>query len=75
MRVTNLGAAAPGADPRRYALSVLNMALGGGVSSRLFQRLREREALVYSVGSFAEQYSDSDLLGMYLVTDHRVERT
>jgi predicted Zn-dependent peptidase len=63
MRVTNLGAAAPGADPRRYAQSVLNMALGGGVSSRLFQRLREREALVYSVGSFAEQYSDSDLLG------------
>ncbi len=58
-------------DPRRYALSVLNMALGGGVSSRLFQRLREREALVYSVGSFAEQYSDSGLLGVYLVTDHR----
>jgi len=34
-------------------------------------RLREREALVYSVGSFAEQYSDSGLLGVYLVTDHR----
>jgi len=59
------------ADPRRHALNVLNMALGGGVSSRLFQRLREQEALVYSVGSFAEQYSDSGLLGVYLVTDHR----
>ena len=59
------------ADPRRNALAVLNMALGGGVSSRLFQRLREQEALVYSVGSFAEQYSDSGLLGVYLVTDHR----
>jgi len=59
------------ADPRRHALAVLNMALGGGVSSRLFQRLREQEALVYSVGSFAEQYSDSGLLGVYLVTDHR----
>jgi predicted Zn-dependent peptidase len=58
-------------DPRRHALAVLNMALGGGVSSRLFQRLREQEALVYSVGSFAEQYSDSGLLGVYLVTDHR----
>ncbi len=42
-------------DPRPYAHSVLNMALGGGVSARLFQRLREREALVYSVGNFAEQ--------------------
>jgi len=59
------------ADPRRHALAVLNMALGGGVSSRLFQRLREQEALVYSVGSFAEQYSDSGLIGVYLVTDHR----
>jgi predicted Zn-dependent peptidase len=59
------------ADPRRNALAVLNMAIGGGVSSRLFQRLREQEALVYSVGSFAEQYSDSGLLGVYLVTDHR----
>jgi predicted Zn-dependent peptidase len=58
-------------DPRRHALGVLNTALGGGVSSRLFQRLREQEALVYSVGSFAEQYSDSGLLGIYLVTDHR----
>jgi predicted Zn-dependent peptidase len=56
-------------DPRRYALSVFNMSLGGGVSSRLFQCLREREALVYSVGSLAEQYSDSGLLGVYLVTD------
>jgi predicted Zn-dependent peptidase len=58
-------------DPRRHALGVLNTALGGGVSSRLFQRLREQEALVYSVGSLAEQYSDSGLLGVYLVTDHR----
>jgi hypothetical protein len=36
----------------------LNMALGEGVSSSLFPRLHEREALVYSVGSFAEQYLD-----------------
>jgi len=59
------------ADPRRHALVVLNTALGGGVSSRLFQRLREREALVYSVASFAESYGDSGLLGIYFVTDRR----
>ncbi len=59
------------ADPRRHALVVLNTALGGGVSSRLFQRLREREALVYSVASFTESYGDSGLLGIYFVTDRR----
>ncbi len=57
-------------DPRRYALSVLNTALGGGVSSRLFQRLREAEGLVYSIGSFAELYEDSGLLGIYFVAEH-----
>ncbi len=59
------------ADPRRHALIVLNTALGGGVSSRLFQRLREREALVYSVASFIESHSDSGILGIYFVTDRR----
>jgi predicted Zn-dependent peptidase len=58
-------------DPRRYALSVLNTAFGGGVSSRLFQRLREQEGLVYSVGSLAEMYSDSGLLDIVFVTDAR----
>lgn len=58
-------------DPRRHALSVLNTALGGGVSSRLFQRLRERDALVYSVASFTELYADSGFIGIYFVTDHR----
>jgi len=58
-------------DPRRYALAVLNTALGGGVSSRLFQRLRETEGLVYSIGSFVELYEDSGLLGIYFITEHR----
>lgn len=58
-------------DERRYALSVLNTALGGGVSSRLFQRLREDEALVYSVSSFTELFADTGLLGIYFVTDCR----
>jgi len=58
-------------DPRRYALSVMNSIVGGGLSSRLFQRLREDEGLVYSVSSFAELYEDTGLLGIYFVTDRR----
>ncbi|UCG43855.1 MAG: insulinase family protein [candidate division WOR-3 bacterium] len=58
-------------DERRHALSVLNTAFGGGVSSRLFQRLREDEGLVYSVSSFVELFQDSGLLGVYFVTDRR----
>lgn len=56
-------------DERRYALSVLNTALGGGLSSRLFQRLREEEGLVYSVSSFLELGEDSGLLGIFFITD------
>lgn len=59
------------ADQRRYALSVLNTALGGGVSSRLFQRLREEEGLVYSIGSFVELYEDAGLLGIYFIAEKR----
>lgn len=59
------------ADRRRQALLVLNMLLGGGVSSRLFQRLREDEGLVYSVSSFVELYQDSGLVGVYFVADRR----
>ncbi len=58
-------------DPRRYALSVLNAAWGGGLSSRLFQRLREDEGLVYSVSSFAELYEDSGLVGVFFIADRR----
>ncbi len=59
------------ADPRRYALAVLNTALGGGVSSRLFQRLREEEGLVYSVGSFVELYQDTGLLAVYFSVEQQ----
>lgn len=61
----------PYRDPRRQALLVLNMLVGGGVSSRLFQRLREDEGLVYSVSSFVELYQDSGLVGVYFVADRR----
>lgn len=51
-------------DPRRYALGVLVTALGGGTSSRLFQEVRERRGLAYSVYSFASQHADAGLVGV-----------
>lgn len=51
-------------DPRRFALGVLNTALGGGTSSRLFQEVRERRGLAYSVYSFASHHADSGLVGV-----------
>jgi predicted Zn-dependent peptidase len=52
-------------DPRRSTLSVLNSILGGGMSSRLFQEIRERRGLAYSVYSFSPSYSDAGLFGLY----------
>jgi predicted Zn-dependent peptidase len=52
-------------DPRRFALGVLSSALGGGMSSRLFQRIREERGLAYSVYSFAHGYRDSGQFGIY----------
>ncbi len=52
-------------DPRRYALGVLNAALGGGMSSRLFQEVREKRGLAYSVYSFSSHYADLGLFGVY----------
>ena len=52
-------------DPRRFALGVLNAALGGGMSSRLFQQVREKRGLAYSVYSYSAQYADAGMLGIY----------
>jgi predicted Zn-dependent peptidase len=52
-------------DDRRFALSVLNNALGGGMSSRLFQEIREKRGLAYSVYSFSSQYSGAGAFGVY----------
>ncbi|WGD38258.1 pitrilysin family protein [Lysinibacter sp. HNR] len=52
-------------DPRRFALSVLNTVLGGGMSSRLFQEIREKRGLAYSTYSFSSAYSDTGLFGLY----------
>jgi predicted Zn-dependent peptidase len=46
-------------------MSILNAVLGGGMSSRLFQEIRERRGLAYSVYSFASGYSDSGWFGLY----------
>ena len=51
-------------DPRRARLSVLNAALGGSSSSRLFQEVRERRGLAYSVYSFGLGYSDAGMVGV-----------
>jgi predicted Zn-dependent peptidase len=53
-------------DPRRYALSILSTALGGGMSSRLFQEVREKRGLAYSVYSYAQGYSDDGMFGVYV---------
>ncbi|WP_218714098.1 pitrilysin family protein [Arthrobacter sp. BF1] len=52
-------------DSRRYVMSVLNSILGGGMSSRLFQEIREKRGLVYSTYSFASSYADTGYFGMY----------
>lgn len=52
-------------DSRRATLTVLNSILGGGMSSRLFQEIREKRGLAYSVYSFSPSYSDAGLFGIY----------
>jgi predicted Zn-dependent peptidase len=52
-------------DERRFALGVLDQALGGGMSSRLFQEVRERRGLAYSVYSYSSQFADAGLFGVY----------
>lgn len=52
-------------DGRRYALSVLNAALGGGMSSRLFQEIREKRGLAYQVYSSVANYADAGHLSVY----------
>ncbi|MGA8534325.1 MAG: pitrilysin family protein [Candidatus Tumulicola sp.] len=52
-------------DERRYALSLLDTVLGGGMSSRLFQEIREKRGLVYTVYSFQAAYRAAGLFGVY----------
>lgn len=52
-------------DKRRFAMGVLSAALGGGMSSRLFQEIREKRGLAYSVYSYAQQFAGSGFIGFY----------
>jgi predicted Zn-dependent peptidase len=53
------------ADDRRFSMGVLSAALGGGMSSRLFQEIREKRGLAYSVYAYAQQFAGSGVLGFY----------
>ena len=69
------GTATPSrADRRRYALVLLAAALGGGMSSRLFRRIREELGLAYSVYTFQSFYSRAGITGVYAGTRHDAAR-
>jgi predicted Zn-dependent peptidase len=55
-------------DPDRYALALVEQILGGGMSSRLFQEIREERGLAYSVYSFRAAFADTGMLGVYAGT-------
>jgi predicted Zn-dependent peptidase len=56
-------------DHKRYAFSLLNTLIGGNMSSRLFQEIREKRGLAYSVYSFISSYTDTGMLGAYAAVD------
>jgi predicted Zn-dependent peptidase len=59
----------------RFALMVMNTVLGGGMSSRLFQNIREKHGIAYAIYSFAEALADTGYWGVYLATDpQKVDR-
>jgi predicted Zn-dependent peptidase len=59
----------PVTDSRRYAYSLMNTLLGGNMSSRLFQEIRERRGLAYSVYSYITSYADTGMFGSYVGVD------
>jgi len=61
-------------DPRRYAFSLMNSILGGNMSSRLFQEIRERRGLAYSVYSFISSFIDTGMFGAYVGVDPKNAR-
>ena len=56
-------------DPTLYDLQVFTSVLGGGMSSRLFQEVREKRGLCYAIYAFHSPYSDTGLFGIYAGTD------
>jgi predicted Zn-dependent peptidase len=62
------GIGLPRSDRRRFAASLLDSILGGSASSRLFQEIREKRGMAYSVYTFASQYADTGMVGVYVGT-------
>jgi len=62
-------------DPRKYAVLALHYYLGGGMSSALFQKIREDKGLAYTVYTFPDFYRDRGVFGAYMATDRRVLKT
>jgi predicted Zn-dependent peptidase len=58
-------------DPDYWVAAVLSQLLGGGMSSRLFQEIREKRGLVYSIHSFASSYADGGIFGIYAGTGEK----
>lgn len=54
-------------DPAKYKLQILDQIVGGGMSSRLFQNIRERRGLVYNIGSFINAYMEGGAFGLYVI--------
>ena len=59
------------ASPHHYQMAIMNTAFGGGMSSRLFQGLREKDGLVYNVHSFIDFYRDCGVTGFYFICDKK----
>src|SRR3984885_5071923 len=59
----------PQRDPELFSLQIFSSALGGGMSSRLFQEVREIRGLCYTVYAFHAAYADTGMLGVYAGTD------
>jgi predicted Zn-dependent peptidase len=55
-------------DDDRFVLSIMDVVLGGGMSSRLFQEIREKKGLAYAVGSYHQLFEDAGLFGVYAGT-------
>lgn len=75
MHITLAVPSYPLAHPQRFAVSLLSNILGGGMSSRLFQNIRERQGLAYAVFSEVNPYSDAGMLAVYAGTGRQnIER-
>jgi predicted Zn-dependent peptidase len=59
----------PQADEERYAFAVLNLVLGGGMGSRLFQKIREGQGLAYAISSYQVSFYDTGYLALYAGTE------